>query len=762
MAPHASSPIPWHQRLEARVAGSISLVVALALGTAVFGTTRAVTTRALDRAATDLESARVAFDHLVDDRAEFAASQAALVTALPIFREHLTDRQLAGDRASLEVMGDNYRQMMKADFAIVADRTARWIATPGWPQDTGEATAPAALRAAIVGATAGRSPRAMVEAGGRLFLVVSEPARFAEEVLGTLTVGFALDDALATRLAAETHGDVSLVAGRHLSASSLTGADRDGLAALVGADSPRLRGDSPRTVQQVGGGQYTLAVFPLSAAGPTQAPGAARIILLQNWAPTQAFINDTSRRLLEAGLAIFLPALGVGLVFSRRMSRPLKELVAASGDIAGGNWQRKIEPSGGAETRMMARAFNDMTASLVHWYEEASKRDDELRQAQKMEAIGRLAGGVAHDFNNLLTAIKGYGEIVLDTLPPDDPHRDDVMEIVRAADRAADLTRQLLTFSRRSVVTTRVLELTTVVAGTEQLLRRLIGEDITLTSAFAPNAWHVHGDVGQLEQVVVNLAVNARDAMPDGGSLRIELSNVVFGDGTGVHHPRLPQGQYVQLAISDTGTGMSEETAARIFEPFFTTKEAGRGTGLGLAMVYGVVDQSGGAIDVDTAVGRGTTFRVYLPRATESAAAHDEGQLAAMPEALGGSETILLVEDDQNVSALVSRALTKAGYEVLVAADGPHALDAMRAFERPIDLLLTDVVMPGMNGRELAEQVVAARPGTRVLFMSGYSDDAILRHGVQTATAHFIQKPFSMDALALKIREALTTALLSS
>jgi signal transduction histidine kinase/ActR/RegA family two-component response regulator len=461
------------------------------------------------------------------------------------------------------------------------------------------------------------------------------------------------------------------------------------------------------------------------------------------------------RRLLAAGSVIFVLAVGGGLLFSRRMSRPLRDLADASEDIAGGNWTRQVPVRGSTEATMMAQAFNQMTTSLRHWYEQAKKRDDELRQAQKLEAIGRLAGGVAHDFNNLLTAIKGYGELLRGELDTGDPRRADADEIVKAADRAAALTRQLLTFSRRQVVAPRVLALDRIMANTEQMLRRVIGEDVTLTTTVTPALGMVRADASQVEQVLLNLAVNARDAMAHGGALHLELANVAFDSASLDRPPTLAPGRYVRLSVTDTGCGMTKETMSRIFEPFFTTKEEGRGTGLGLAMVYGIVEQAGGAIEVESQVGRGTTFHLYFPETSE----RDEPsgpEAGAAPSRSTGDETVLLVEDEQRVATFLATALRKAGYTVLEAMRADQALEIVRSHAAPIDLLLTDVVMPGMNGRELADRVRQLRRETRVVYMSGYSDDAILRHGVQTATAHFIQKPFSLEALTAKIREALS------
>jgi signal transduction histidine kinase/ActR/RegA family two-component response regulator len=738
----------------------VVLLVAFSLGAALMATTRAVTARSLERAASDLDAARFAFYRLVDDRAEFAGAQAALVTALPVFRAYMTDSRLAKDAETLEAMTDGYRRQLKATFAIVTDRDGTWIAQPGWPAHS----SPQPVGRTISQAVSGRSARDMVVVQDQLFLVVSEPARFADELLGTLTAGYVLDDAVAERLAAVTHCDVNLGAvdrsagpeGRieHLFASSLPLHDRGSLTTLVGAKNWSREGVA-NSVQRLGSSSYVIGSFPLSFGGDFS---SGRLLLLQNWQPAQLFIDEVQSRLLAAGSFIFIVALVGSLTFSRRMSRPLQDLANAAEDIASGNWNRQVPIRGGTEATMMAQAFNEMTTSLRHWFEEARKRNDELRQAQKMEAIGRLAGGVAHDFNNLLTVIKGYGELLVESFDAVDRRRGDAVEILKAAERASSLTRQLLAFSRRNTVAPRVVSLEQVVLGTEQMLRRLIGEDVALRTSAAPGLKSVLVDPGQIEQVLLNLVVNARDAMPRGGTLTIDITNVEFEEGDRSRHPKLKPGPHVRLSVVDTGSGMSAETAARIFEPFFTTKGEGVGTGLGLSMVYGVVDRAGGAIEVDSELGRGTAFHLYLPAsaavpASDLPAAREE--VPVIPAV--GCETVLLVEDETHVSALIAAALRKSGYTVLQAMNGEQAIEMARTHGTPIHLLLTDVVMPGMNGRELADHIKRVRDETHVLYMSGYSDDAILRHGVQTNIAHFIQKPFSMDRLTTKIREALET-----
>ena len=380
--------------------------------------------------------------------------------------------------------------------------------------------------------------------------------------------------------------------------------------------------------------------------------------------------------------------------------------------------------------------------------------EEQLRQSQKMEAIGRLAGGIAHDFNNVLTAILGYSQMLMIDLPEGDTRREDVREIEQAANRAATLTRQLLAFSRRQVLQPQILDLNGLVENLDNFLRRLIGEDIDLRVRSSPDLWLVSADNGQLEQVVMNLAVNSRDAMPTGGKLTIETANVVLDDSYARDHLTVTPGEYVMLAVSDSGAGMNEETRARVFEPFFTTKAVSKGTGLGLSTVYGIVKQSGGSIWVYSEPGKGTTFKIYLPRAASATDAFRP--VRAESGDLRGTETVLLVEDEDPVRSLAAKVLRGLGYQVLEAKLGRQALEVSLAHTGHIDLLLTDVVMPEYSGSELARKLAESRSTMRVLYMSGYTDEAIIHHGVLAASIAYLQKPFTPDVLAAKVREVLT------
>jgi PAS domain S-box-containing protein len=382
--------------------------------------------------------------------------------------------------------------------------------------------------------------------------------------------------------------------------------------------------------------------------------------------------------------------------------------------------------------------------------------EDRLGQAQKMEAVGQLAGGVAHDFNNLLTVIMSYSSMLLTDAGTTTEVRADIQEISDAAGRAAALTRQLLAFSRKQVLQLRAVSVNAVVTDVEKMLRRLIGEDISLNTHLDSDLALINGDSGQLEQVLINLAVNARDAMPNGGALTITTANVLLSDEHSERHLGAAPGEYVMLAVTDTGSGMTREVQQRLFEPFYTTKGVGKGTGLGLATVHGIVKQSGGDIYVYSEPGDGTTFKVYFPRLRKSSEVMTTTaeHRAMVPR---GSETLLLAEDDEALRALSARVLIGLGYKVLIARTGGEALRMVGQYEGRIDLIATDVVMPEMNGSQLVEQVLEARPNIRVLFMSGYTDDEVMRRGVIDGQTAFLQKPFTPDLLAHKVREVLDT-----
>jgi PAS domain S-box-containing protein len=879
VAPWQPPPIAWHRRLQTHVAVGISLLVALSLGAVLLATTRLITTRSLDLASGRLDAARTAFYHLADRRAQSAADQSRLITTLPIFRATMTEPRLANDAATIEAMAEEYRRQLTARFCIVTNQAGRWTGSPGWAKGQ---SPPSALASSIAIAVRGGAHHDIVAIQDTLFLIVSEPALFAEEVLGTLTVGYALDDEVAAELADVTHSQVNLIAGSHLSGSSLPVSERALLAVQLAGGRTPSPGGTALSIERLGQSEYVSGTYPLFRDAASGSPG--QLLLLQDWRPTQLFLSALRQQLFQGGLIIFFCALAGGVLFSRRVSRPLTDIAAAAAEMTAGQWERQVPVRGSAEATTMARAFNAMGTNLHHWYQEAQdnsarllvsyerfyavtdsardaivstdeqgaitfwnrsagtifgygddealgatltqfmaeadvqryrealttlrtgaeqtlgrtieitavrkggqefpaefslsawpsgngtavtavvrdvterkqaeallhQRDEQLRQGQKMEAIGRLAGGVAHDFNNLLTVITGYGEMLIDGLQADGDRRP-AEQILKAASRAASLTRQLLTFSRRQALAPQVLVLDQIVADAKKMLGRLIGEDINFTTSIDPALGNVLADPGHMEQLLMNLTVNARDAMPDGGRLLVELRNIQHDEADVAARPGLKPGRYVELSVTDTGCGMDAETLSHIFEPFFTTKEKGKGTGLGLATVYAIVQQSGGVIEVESKIAEGTTFRISLPQVAAVLVGIET--VAPLIGPSPGAETVLLVEDEGSIRELVGSMLRKVGYTVIEAGDGEEALELARNHDGMIHLVLTDVVMPGIDGCVLAERLTAERTGTRVLYMSGYACDVKVR--LENDAAHFLQKPFSRQTLVTKVCEVL-------
>jgi signal transduction histidine kinase/CheY-like chemotaxis protein len=422
-------------------------------------------------------------------------------------------------------------------------------------------------------------------------------------------------------------------------------------------------------------------------------------------------------------------------------------------------WVRKDGSS--IIVRLSGRAIRGEDSAIFFelFAEDVTERrtlEQQLRQAQKMEAIGRLAGGIAHDFNNLLMVISGYGEFLLERIGSDPALRGPAQEVANAAERATSLTRQLLAFSRKQMLAPKVLDLNAVVTENLKMLTRLIGEDIDLVMVPGADIGAVKADPGQIEQVIMNLAVNARDAMPHGGKLTIETANITLDENYARFHAPVKPGEYVMLAISDTGMGMDPDTQSHIFEPFFTTKGT-KGTGLGLSTVYGIIKQSDGYIWAHSESGKGTTFKIYLPRVAATGEPLAAQPALAAPQAVQVRETILLVEDEPSVRRLGLQYLERQGYTVLEAADGAAAIRVANSYPGPIHLLLTDVIMPGMNGRELAQRISTLRPEIKVLYMSGYTENAIGHDGILDTSITLLHKPFALPALKNKVREALAS-----
>ena len=503
---------------------------------------------------------------------------------------------------------------------------------------------------------------------------------------------------------------------------------------------------TPATIQIADEKFFADSLQLTNGAGPV-----ARLTVLKSYRDETAFLAELNHLLLALGFVAVLGGAGLVFVISDTFTRPLAHLLRGFRALERGDYEYPLNAHGGDEVAHATRAFDRMRKSLQENETQRRQLEDQLRQSQKMEALGRLAGGVAHDFNNLLTVIKGHSELIVERMTAVDPVLSSGEQIRKAADRAASLTRQMLAFSRKQALQPKVLNINVLVDDMSKLLKRLMPADIEVEFRADPSLGNVKADAGQLEQVLMNLTVNARDAMPRGGKITIETENVTLTPEFARSHPPMELGDYVRIAVIDTGTGMDAVTKAHIFEPFFTTKEAGKGTGLGLSTVYGVVKQTGGFIWVDTELGLGSKFEVYLPRVTDAVESEVVGRQVLACQA--SRQTVLLVEDEPAVREVACEFLAAANYRVLAAEDGEQAMK-IAARETTIDVLLTDMVMPRMRGTELARELLRWKPAVKVIYMSGYlepsdADSDLLKD------AFYLNKPFSRDALVSQVAEAL-------
>ncbi len=559
-------------------------------------------------------------------------------------------------------------------------------------------------------------------------------------LLGTVVVGRSMDVRAASDLGRISSSQIIFRYGKDVVVSTLSALQEQEVIGQIQ--------DQPTQEQiYIGNERFLTSVVDLT---PGTLP-TANVIILKSYKEAAASLAKLNRLLLGLGLIAVLAGGTLVYVISDTFTRPLAALLEGVQALKEGNFAYPIEAHGGDELAEVTRAFDGMRGTLQRNEAQREQLEEQLRQAQKMEALGRLAGGVAHDFNNLLTVIKGHSELLIDRMKPTDAIYGSTQQIMRTADRAASLTRQLLAFSRMQVLQPRILDLNTMVADMSKLLRRLVREDIEFGFRLGDTLGRVKADPSQIEQVLLNLTVNASDAMPQGGKLTIETQKLKVDEAYARARPPLKSGQYVQLVVTDTGHGMDAATKSRIFEPFFTTKESGKGTGLGLATVYGVVRQSGGFIWVETSPGKGARFEIYLPRVVEKKEAVSYERVAARSRL--GSETILVVEDEDEVRSLASEFLRSAGYSVLTAKDGVEALEVSDRLGGSIQLLLTDVVMPKMRGTELAQKLKACFPSLRVVYMSGYLEQDT-SCGEILEKAIVLQKPFSRDTLIRQIGEA--------
>jgi signal transduction histidine kinase/ActR/RegA family two-component response regulator len=646
-----------------------------------------------------------------------------------------------GDASAIEDVGKDPWQSDDCDLLLLSDAAGNIQALHATMAEFPMATAQELLSHSLKE----HSTTAWWYSGTRLYQVVLQPFYEGEpgksNVLGTVIVGRSIDPA-ANELRRLSSSHVAFRYGNEIVASTLP--------LFEEREFARQLGSGPWQEHVTLEGERFLA----SAVELASGPHPVSIIVLKSYNDALAYLQKENQMLSAVGLLAVLLGGVIVYVISDKFTRPLGSLVQGVRALEQGNFEYPLKTDGTDEVARVTRAFSRMRSTLKNNESQKHQLEEQLRQSQKMEAIGRLAGGVAHDFNNLLTIIKGHGDLMLDRLQPNDVLHRNASQIEKAADRAASLTRQLLAFSRMQVLEPKIVDLNALVSEMYTLLKRLVREDINFTFQAGETLGKVKADPGQLEQVIMNLTVNACDAMPNGGKLIVETKNVTVDEAFAKTRPPLQPGDYVRLIVEDNGHGMDAATCARIFEPFFTTKELGKGTGLGLATVYGVVKQSGGCIWVDSEPGEGARFEVYLPvvhevesRTVRSSTVSSAGQR---------SELVLIVEDEDAVRELAAEFMKSAGYEVLTARDGHEAvgLAVSRNGGDPIRVLLTDIVMPNMRGPELAKCLKAQNPELKIIYMSGYlefnkADGEFVEGGF------FLQKPFSRDSLVSKVDDVL-------
>jgi signal transduction histidine kinase/ActR/RegA family two-component response regulator len=650
-----------------------------------------------------------------------------------------------GDITTIEDAGNDPWQSDDCNLFLLTDPNLQIVAM----HFSGPSFAQADVQKMLTRSVARKDSSAWWYSGKDLYQVALQP--FYEDASTKLTlegyvvVGRLVDDRSARNLARITSSEIIYRFGDHVIASSLPTLHEQTLAR-------EIRGPGAQAQLVLAGERYFATSIDLT---PGHNPGA-NMIVLKSYSEFAAYLQRLDHLLLGLGfVAIFA---GGALIFliSATVTRPLASLVKGVQALERGNFTFPLESGGHDELSKLTRAFDGMRATLQKNEEQREQLESQLRQAQKMEALGRLAGGVAHDFNNLLTVIAGHSDLLSDHLKPGDPLYNHCQQIRKTSGRAASLTRQLLAFSRKQVLQVKIVDLNDLLSDTGKLLRRLVREDIELTFQLGDSLARVKADPCQLEQALLNLTVNASDAMPLGGRLIIETQNVIVDGARALTRTSVEPGEYVLLAVSDTGHGMDAATEARIFEPFFTTKEPGKGTGLGLATVYGVVRQSGGFIWVDSSPGKGTRFELYLPRTSELAedqSAFSENKSAAL---IDRPKTVLVVEDETEVRDLACQFLKSAGYRVLTAQDGKEALETAERLGRSIQIVLTDVVMPRMRGTELAVRLKALLPHLKIVYMTGYLEQ---REGSVEFLddALFLQKPFSRETVVHLVAQALNS-----
>ncbi len=691
----------------------------------------------------DLQNSVKTYQSFDLQRDDALTHSAALLANLPNVRALMTTR----DAATIQdATADVWRQS-GSDLLVFASGAGKVLGIQTGSPGFDRATAEALLTRSLVS----KSNHDWWLGSGHLFQVWIQPIYLGTAAegdrIGFLVLGYEVDQFAAKQFGGLAASEVAFYSGDTIIASTFAPAQQSALAVQL----RKTTSDRPSLSQEVQLGNERYLASTLTLSPGSGAP--VSLSVLKSFDKATSFLTALNRVLLALGLVSILAGSILVFLISHTFTRPLESLVRGVRALDSGDFNYPLETTGGDEVAEVTATFDRMRTNLQKTLTEQKQLEQRLRQAHKMEAIGRLAGGVAHDFNNLLTIIRGHGDILLDRAAAGSD-RHSLEQIQKAANRAVSMTRQLLAFSRMQVLEPRIVDLNLVVADMGKMLPRLIGEHIEFSFNPGANLFMVKADPGQIEQVILNLVVNARDAMPGGGTISVKTSNCALDQAQALDRSPMTPGEYVLLSVSDTGHGMDEKTKALIFEPFFTTKEVGKGTGLGLATVYGVVKQSGGFIWVESSPGRGTTFEIYLPKAQGKPS---ELEKEAKPlSSSRGSETILVVEDESGVRELACAFLKVSGYAVLEAKDGLEALDLASQHQGKIDLVLADVVMPRMGGPDLVTRLKGIRPETKALLMTGYAEYSGTDSQTSRPQCHILQKPFSIASLVEKIREELS------
>jgi signal transduction histidine kinase/CheY-like chemotaxis protein len=716
-------------RLRNKFLLSLALIIAGLTCATLLVVRRTAEARAQREIKAEALNAILTFQVLQQQHQTVLSRKADLLASLALMRN--------ADPTAIQEVGDDPWHSDESDLLVLADASGKIVAldsrTSAFPRELAQQMLDRSFKE---GNTSG-----WWYSGSRLYQIVLQPfyggTPAKSNLSGTVVVGRSINPVNELGRVASSH--LVFRYGNDIIASTLPPLKERELAGQL----------ARRSWQEVIIGDER---FFASSVDLTSEPPAIGIVVLKSY--SEALLYQAKQNQLLAAMGLLAILTGGVLVFliSDRFTRPLGHLVEGVRALERGDFAYPLEAQGSDEVAHVTRSFDRMRSTLKNNASQKQQLEDQLRQSQKMEAVGQLAGGVAHDFNNLLTVIKGHGSLILDQLQPTDALYGSASKIDKAADRAASLTRQLLAFSRMQVLQPKVLDLNTLVAEMCTLLKRLVREDIAFTFRAGQSLGRVKADPGQIEQVVMNLTVNACDAMPKGGKLIVETANVTVDEAFAQSRAPMKPGEYVRLSVEDTGHGMDAATKARIFEPFFTTKELGKGTGLGLATVYGVVKQSGGCIWVTSEPGQGARFEVYLPVVHETEAVGQKGPEMAPTRR---SETVLIVEDEEAVRELASEFVKSAGYTVITARDGQDALSIAQRSSGPIHVLVTDMVMPNMRGPELAKRLKALSPDLQIVYMSGYLEYDRGK-GDTWGGGFFLQKPFSRATLIGKIEEALS------